>query len=542
MKHKIGLHWLRHHPDRHDFAHVERMQYRSVKPFEWMWSDRDFCANLLAAMPGDSYILARDHPLSEQKEDLWRDPVGTGVRHANEWAFKVASGNYHLPVERTFFLGVNEPDATNGDRAAIDRYNVSFLDRLAVHGLRGGAFNFSTGHPRTVDGTPDTPADYTVFEASHQAIVRGHHIAVAHIYGTAAVPLAPGNYDRLTACNWTDVEWVIGEFGIDEHVIGGGPHVGFHGELNGRLHEYCGWIDQAIMGIEAIFPYIHDYELYTYDFSHPWGSFNTQVIREFLESYNWQHAKQGQVSKPKEQHTINLPSIKAGDTRPVAIVNVPAGANVRTGPGANYPVRGAEPQGTVMEIIGKNAAGDWWLVDMPHAQGWVSTTVVSVQNVGNVPVRVSIEDETDYTTNWDRSWPIVLKIEGGLSLDPNDSGNYYQGKLVGTKYGISAAVWGGQYDIPNLTREQALAIYRKHYWEAAGCDQLPWPMCLIHFDTAVQHGVGVANQILNALPTREQVYLGLRSLRYMDDPKWRLYGEAWGVRVDHLQDIAKDSN
>ena len=117
---------------------------------------------------------------------------------------------------------------------------------------------------------------------------------------------------------------------------------------------------------------------------------------------------------------------------------------------------------------------------------------------------------------------------------------HYFTKSPLSKYGISAAVWGGQYDIPNLTQDEALAIYRKHYWEAAGCDKLPWPMCLIHFDTAVQHGVGVANELLNSMPTREQIYLGMRALRYMDDPKWRLYGEAWGVRVDHLQDIAKE--
>lgn len=300
MSHKLGMHWLRYHQDGRDFEHVERMQYKSVKPFEWMWNNRDFCANLLATLPSDSYILARDHPLSEQKADMWHDPIGTGARHANEWAHKVASGNYHLPVDRTFFTGINEPDATNGDRSAIDRYNVALLDRLAAHGLRGGAFGFSTGHPRTVDGTPYTPADYTVFEGSRQAIVRGNHIAIAHIYGTAAVPLAPGHYDRLAACPWTDVEWVIGEFGVDEHVIGGGPHIGFHGGFEGRLHEYCGWIDRAIMGIEDIFPYIHDYELYTFDYSHPWGSFDVRAIREALESYDWQHGKP--ATKPVTTH------------------------------------------------------------------------------------------------------------------------------------------------------------------------------------------------------------------------------------------------
>lgn len=279
------MHWIRVHPDNGDLAHIERMQYPSVKLFEWHWSDRDACANLLAVLPKNAYILARDHPLSEQ--EFWGDPVGIGKRHADEWMDKVRSGRYHLPIDRTFFLGRNEPDATNGDRTAIDRYTVAFLDQLRAHGLRGGAFNFATGHPRTIDGTPYTQPDYTVFEASHQAIVRGHHIAVAHIYGTAAVPCAPGHYDRLRACKWDNVPWVIGEFGIDEHVVGGGPHDGFHVPYAGRLEDYCAWLDTAILGIAD--PRIHSYQIFTYDYSKPWSTFDVSAIRDALERRPWEH-------------------------------------------------------------------------------------------------------------------------------------------------------------------------------------------------------------------------------------------------------------
>lgn len=311
MTHKLGLHWIREHPDREDLPHVERMQYRSVKLFGNAWSNADFCHELLAVLPKDAYILARDHPLSEQKEDLWRDPIGTGRRHADEWADKVRTGRYHMPTDRTFFLGINEPDATAGDRAAIDRYTVAFLDRLQAHGLRGGAFNFSTGHPRTVDGTEYSAPDYTVFEDSHQAIVRGHHIGVAHIYGTAAVPLAPGHYDRLRACPWQDVQWVIGEFGIDEHVIGGGPHYGYQVPYAGQLENYVGWLDGAILGIND--PRIHSYQVFTYDFSKPWDTFDIHPIRRALESMTWAHA----ASVP--DNTVHIPVVvKPPDSAPPA--------------------------------------------------------------------------------------------------------------------------------------------------------------------------------------------------------------------------------
>lgn len=311
MSHKIGMHWIRTHPDSGDLPHVQRMGYRSIKLFEWCWSDKDFCAALLPMLPADALILARDHPLSEQKEDMWRDPAGTGKRHADEWHDKVQSGRYCLPAYRTRFLGINEPDATNGDRAAIDLYTATFLHTLAAHGLKGGAFNFSTGHPRTVDGTGDTLADYTVFERSHKAIVEGGHIAVLHIYGTAAQPCVPGHYDRLRNCTWQDVQWIVGECGIDEHVVGGGPHDGFHVPYAGQLDNYVGWLDALIMGVND--PRIHSWMPFTYDFSHPWDTFDVRPIRAAMESYQWQHAIGGTTVNPAPSIEIHLPIVETGE-------------------------------------------------------------------------------------------------------------------------------------------------------------------------------------------------------------------------------------
>ena len=308
MTHKIGMHWIRTHPDQGDLPHVQRMGYRSIKLFEWNWSDKDFCLALLPMLRADALILARDHPLSEQHADMWRNPAATGKRHADEWHAKVMWGKYHLPVDRTRFLGINEPDATNGDRDAIDIYNASFLNGLREWGAKGGAFNFSTGHPRTVDGTGNTQADYSVFERSHKAIVEGGHIAVLHIYGTAAQPCVPGHYDRLRACTWQDVQWIVGECGIDEHVIGGGPHDGFQVPYAGQLNNYVGWLDALILGVND--PRIHSWMPFTYDFSHPWSTFDVRPIREAMEAYQWQHAIASPTPAPPVE--IHLPIIQNG--------------------------------------------------------------------------------------------------------------------------------------------------------------------------------------------------------------------------------------
>lgn len=304
---RLGMHWIREHPDnQRDLEFIRRARPASIKLFLPAWSDWGFCRELVAALPDDCIILARDHELSEQKQDMWRDPVGTGRRHGDEWFEKVQRSQYHLPTARSYFLGINEPDATSGDRAAIDLYTVAFLDTLRSHGLKGGAFNFSTGHPRTLDGTGATPPDYGFFERSRQAIVRGGHIAVQHIYGTAAEPCVPGHYDRLKACPWRDVTWVIGECGIDEHVATGGEH---HGYLI-ALHPptlYPQWLEKLIRWANN--PRIHSWMPFTYDFSHPWASFDVRQVNDDFVAWQWQGAD---IAPAPGEVTVHLPIVENG--------------------------------------------------------------------------------------------------------------------------------------------------------------------------------------------------------------------------------------
>lgn len=82
----------------------------------------------------------------------------------------------------------------------------------------------------------------------------------------------------------------------------------------------------------------------------------------------------------------------------------------------------------------------------------------------------------------------ILQAEGGLVDNPNDPGGL-------TKYGISQAAFP-DLDIRALTPEQAIAIYATNYWEPAKCPALPPPLALVHFDAAVNCGVGQAARFL----------------------------------------------
>ena len=92
--------------------------------------------------------------------------------------------------------------------------------------------------------------------------------------------------------------------------------------------------------------------------------------------------------------------------------------------------------------------------------------------------------------------PWLFKWEGTkLCLHKDDEGNYRDGKLVGTKYGIDARSHP-DVDIPLLTHDEAAEIYWNEYWVKYACDEMDWPMNLIFFNCCVNCGLSRANKIL----------------------------------------------
>jgi len=83
-----------------------------------------------------------------------------------------------------------------------------------------------------------------------------------------------------------------------------------------------------------------------------------------------------------------------------------------------------------------------------------------------------------------RALAFVLAREGSYVWNPADPGGE-------TKYGICKRDHPN-LDIKNLTVAQASAIYEEEYWQAAGCQSLPWPASLVVFDCAVNMGVHAA--------------------------------------------------
>jgi uncharacterized protein (TIGR02594 family) len=162
----------------------------------------------------------------------------------------------------------------------------------------------------------------------------------------------------------------------------------------------------------------------------------------------------------------------------------------------------------------------------------------------------------------------VLEMEGGYTDDPHDPGGP-------TNRGITLqvfAAWrnvtlspanrdGLIRDLKAIDAATVAEIYRRRYWEPAGAADLAAPLALMHFDAAVNHGVGTAFRCLQEAvgadvdgeigpetkaaiaktPTATALarYADIRRRRYRALPhSWR-FGRGWLARVDATLAAAK---
>lgn len=158
---------------------------------------------------------------------------------------------------------------------------------------------------------------------------------------------------------------------------------------------------------------------------------------------------------------------------------------------------------------------------------------------------------------FNRSFAVVVGLEGGYSNDPDDPGGE-------TIYGITrrdhAAAWANG----RPTIEAAKKIYFDNYWTPCKADQMPWPLCLYVFDSAVNQGVTPAIKMLqrtlqtvqDGIIGRQTValakksnewhlarFMAFRAIRYQTTRNYDKYGEGWLTRlfeVSHKGGIKND--
>lgn len=104
-----------------------------------------------------------------------------------------------------------------------------------------------------------------------------------------------------------------------------------------------------------------------------------------------------------------------------------------------------------------------------------------------------------YPETFEQCFDIVLGKEGGFQKNPKDRGNYAKGRLVGTKYGISARSYP-EVDIPNLTVEKAKEIYFRDFWQKMKLHLLDNKELILQiFDMAIHAYVATAVKLLQQI-------------------------------------------
>jgi hypothetical protein len=472
-----------------------------------------------------------------RKQEMYSDPKGAAKKHLEMWRAKWAEivaemhrNNWQAEESRWYIQLVNEPDPAYVPQTV--EYSLEAMRLVEGTPIRLGLVVSSVG---TFSKPSENGDGWTKFIPLEEPINKGGHILVAHEYWQ---PEGPNYGEDGGNLAWRhrsiplNVPILIGESGANGYIYQAhsqNDDAGWHKFMSpeqyaAQVKEYIAGCDKRVKGVLL---YMLDYH------SDQWESFYTGPAMEQLLAIK---DTRPQVPSPfatspdtTPPFQVHLPAISNGEPKP-AYVAVTSGANVRSD--SDGEVLFAVPYGDAIQVKGYNPDKSWAQVEYRGRVGWMNSSLFTFAQPPSKPVT-----QPEPTGNcWERAWPIVLDIEGGLSLDPGDPGNYYNGQLIGTKYGISAKSWAGQYDIPNLTKEQALDIYKDAYWYASGANNYAWPLCLYVFDTAVNHGVDVAKQLVTSRPTPEQVYLGQRALRYFHDPNWARYGVAWGNRVRMIEE------
>ena len=129
----------------------------------------------------------------------------------------------------------------------------------------------------------------------------------------------------------------------------------------------------------------------------------------------------------------------------------------------------------------------------------------------------------------------VIDIAEGGSSRVSDQGGL-------TRFGISQRAHP-DLDIENLTRAQAEDIYRRDYWDAMHCEQLPPMLALVVFDAAVNQGrVQAAKLLQRALRVREDGIVGAETIQAarMFRPWGELVAVFLELRLRTYEELGRD--
>lgn len=115
--------------------------------------------------------------------------------------------------------------------------------------------------------------------------------------------------------------------------------------------------------------------------------------------------------------------------------------------------------------------------------------------------------------NWQKSFEFMLQSEGGYVNHPQDPGGR-------TNLGVTQRVWeewvgreSNEKEMRSLTPAMVAPLYKRKFWDACKCDELPAGVDYLVFDFAVNAGPGRSAKILQtAVGTTPDGAIGPKTL------------------------------
>jgi lysozyme family protein len=137
--------------------------------------------------------------------------------------------------------------------------------------------------------------------------------------------------------------------------------------------------------------------------------------------------------------------------------------------------------------------------------------------------------DNNMDTTFQYAMSTIIELEGGYVEHPSDPGG-------ATKYGISQRSYP-HLDIYNLTRAEAIEIYRRDYWQPVIDRVTDRRMQIMVFDSAINHGVGRALSWYETYPDFND-YVTNRLRFYTGLNTWSDFGRGWTRRVAKIIEVA----
>jgi len=164
-------------------------------------------------------------------------------------------------------------------------------------------------------------------------------------------------------------------------------------------------------------------------------------------------------------------------------------------------------------------------------------------------------------STYDEALRRLLAHEGGYTNHPSDPGGPTNFGITIYDYRKYAKANATAADVRTMSVGEAKAIYRKRYWDAQRCDELPAGVDYSLFDYGVNSGIGrsgkvlrrvvglpdathvVTDEVLRAVAKRDPkaivVAINDERLAFLKRLKtWPVFGKGWGARVAAVKSVS----